>query len=128
MLSPKQPTLHRLRRSPRAKRHRIAAAYMAQRHHSRCVPALTGSRRRWGLDEPGEGMSNGPGGGVALQAYAPPAPPLTMPAVFADELEVQVVDERNGSRLVAVIELVSPRNKGRADARQTFAGKCAAYL
>jgi len=39
-----------------------------------------------------------------------------------------VRDERDDARLVAVIELVSPRNKDRPDARRAFAAKCAAYL
>ena len=37
--------------------------------------------------------TNGPGG-VAVQVYAPPAPLLVMPALFPDDLEVQV---RNGA-------------------------------
>jgi hypothetical protein len=77
--------------------------------------------------EPGEASTNGPGG-VALQTWAPPAPPLTMPADFPDEIEVQVRDMLDDARLVAVVELVSPRNKDRNDARRGFAGKCAAYL
>jgi hypothetical protein len=80
----------------------------------------------------GEELANGPvdgsGGGVAVQAYAPPVATLTMPATFPDELEVRVHDERDCARLVAVVELVSPRNKDRVDARRGFAGKCAAYL
>ena len=47
---------------------------------------------------------------------------------YPDNLEVQVVDEREGLRLVAVVELVSPRNKDRADARDAFTAKCSAYL
>ena len=35
---------------------------------------------------------------------------------------------QDGNRLVAVVELVSPSNKARPDARRGFAGKCAAYL
>ena len=51
-----------------------------------------------------------------------------MPAVFPDDLEVQVRDERDDARLVAVVELISPRNKDRADSRRAFAAKCASYL
>jgi hypothetical protein len=39
-----------------------------------------------------------------------------------------VRDERDDARVVAVVELVSPRNKDRPDARRGFAAKCAAYL
>jgi hypothetical protein len=83
-----------------------------------------------GPDEPGEGLGNGPAGagGVALQTWAPPAATMVLPAVYPDDLEVQVFDERDASRLVAVVELVSPRNKDRPDARRAFAAKCAAYL
>ena len=35
---------------------------------------------------------------------------------------------RRGMRLVAVVELVSPGNKDRAEHRQAFVTKCAAYL
>ena len=76
-------------------------------------------------DEP---SPNGPGGGVAVQTYAPPAATMVMPALYPDDLEVQVRDARDDARLVAVIELVSPRNKDRPDARRGFAAKCAAYL
>jgi uncharacterized protein DUF4058 len=76
-------------------------------------------------DEP---SSNGPGGGVAVQTYAPPAAAMVAPAVFPDDLEVQVRDARDDARLVAVVELVSPRNKDRPDARRAFGAKCAAYL
>ena len=75
----------------------------------------------------GEGESgNGPA--VSLQTWAPPVAALVMPAIFPDDLEVQVRDERDDARLVAVVELVSPRNKDRAESRRAFAAKCAAYL
>jgi hypothetical protein len=45
-----------------------------------------------------------------------------------DVFEVRIVDDRSGMRLVATIELVSPGNKDRADHRQAFVTKCAAYL
>ena len=72
--------------------------------------------------------SNGPGGGVAVQPYAPPVAALVLPGVFPDDTSVEVRDLDRGSRLVAVIELVSPANKARPDARRAFAAKCAAYL
>jgi hypothetical protein len=76
-------------------------------------------------DEP---SPNGPGGGVAVQTYAPPVATMVMPALYPDSLEVQVRDGRDDARLVAVIELVSPRNKDRPEARRAFAAKCAACL
>jgi hypothetical protein len=81
-----------------------------------------------GLSEPAEEEVNGPGGGVAVQAWAPPAVAMVMPAVFPDDIEVHVLDERADARLVAVVELVSPRNKDRPESRRAFAAKCAAYL
>ena len=82
-----------------------------------------------GQAEPGEDEGNGEaGGGVAVQTYAPPAVALVMPAVFPDNFEVQIRDERADARLAAVVELVSPRNQDRPEARRAFAAKCAAYL
>ena len=72
--------------------------------------------------KPEEGSPNGPGG-VGLQTWAPPAPPLTMPAAFPDEIEVQVRDMLDDARLVAVVELVSPGNKDRDGARHGFAAR-----
>jgi hypothetical protein len=57
-----------------------------------------------------------------------PAPTLTMPAVFPSGFEVRVFSAQGGPRLVAVIELVSPANKDRAESRRAFAVKCANYL
>jgi hypothetical protein len=72
-------------------------------------------------------QGNGEQGGVAVATYAPPAT-WTLETVFPDDIEVRVIDTRRGATLVAVIELVSPSNKDRADARDSFAAKCAAYL
>jgi hypothetical protein len=44
------------------------------------------------------------------------------------EYEVRAYDETEGRRLVAAVELVSPRNKDRADAREAFVSKCHALL
>jgi hypothetical protein len=67
-------------------------------------------------------------GGVAL--WAPPLPAATAPLDFRDPdvFEVQVIDEHEGPRLVAAIELVSPANKDRPANRRMFAVKCASYL
>ncbi|HTU92454.1 MAG TPA: DUF4058 family protein [Gemmataceae bacterium] len=73
---------------------------------------------------------NGSQGGVAVgvQTWAPPAAVQTVDIVFPDDIEVQVFDLRESKRLVGVIELISPGNKDRPEARRTFAAKCVAYL
>jgi hypothetical protein len=86
-----------------------------------------------------EGKGNGPApasstsqqGGVATLAapvWAPPAPALELPANFPDEVEVLVFSTEGGPTLVGAIELVSPGNKDRPDARRAFAIKCLSYL
>jgi hypothetical protein len=74
------------------------------------------------------GDGDGAAGGVAVQTWAPPVATMVLPFVYPDDLEVRVLDERDDARLVAVVELVSPRNKDRPEARRGFAAKCAAYL
>ncbi len=74
------------------------------------------------------GVANGNAGGVAVETWAPPAAALVMPAVFPDEVEVQVFRTTGGAVLVGAIELVSPGNKDRPEARRAFAAKCATYL
>jgi hypothetical protein len=80
------------------------------------------------LDEPVGG--NGPNGGVATAVWAPPQPPLVVPVDFAglEAFEVRVYDQDRARKLVAAVELVSPRNKDRAESRRAFLDKCAAYL
>jgi hypothetical protein len=71
------------------------------------------------------------GGGVATEvspAYAPPAPAAEWPAHFPDDVEVLVLGTEGGPTLAGAIELVSPRNKDRPEARRAFAMKCLAYL
>jgi hypothetical protein len=65
---------------------------------------------------------------LAPRVWTPPAPELTVPAVFADDFEVRVISTQSGPTLVAAIELVSPRNNDRPSARRAFAAKCAGYL
>jgi hypothetical protein len=72
--------------------------------------------------------TDGNAGGVAVQTWAPPATALVMPAVFPDEIEVQVFRRSGGATLIAAIDLISPRNKDYPEARRAFAAKCAAYL
>ena len=64
------------------------------------------------------------------QTWAPPAPglSLTVELPAADGVEVQVFADDGDPRLTAAIELVSPRNKDRPQARQAFAVKCVGYL
>jgi hypothetical protein len=81
-------------------------------------------------EQTAEQRSDGDGaaGGVAVQTWAPPVATMVLPFAYPDDLEVRVLDERDDARLVAVVELVSPRNKDRPDARRAFAARCAAYL
>ncbi len=69
-------------------------------------------------------------GGVAVAAWAPPKPTLTLEAELPDqdEYEVRVYDARHGRRLVAAIEIVSPSNKDRPESRRAFVAKVAALL
>src|SRR5213076_254279 len=60
--------------------------------------------------------------------WAPPATNLIVPAVFPDDIEVQVFSTVTGATLVAAVELVSPGNKDRPETRQAFAAKCVSYL
>src|SRR5262245_41980938 len=43
---------------------------------------------------------------LPAQVWSPPAPAVTVPAVFADDFEVRVFATRTGPTLVAAIELV----------------------
>lgn len=69
-------------------------------------------------------------GAVATAAWAPPRPSLVVPGDFADldRFGAQVFTDDEEMRLVAAVELVSPRNKDRAAARGAFVAKLASYL
>jgi hypothetical protein len=69
-------------------------------------------------------------GGAAPQAWAPPAPGLavTVELPAAGGVEVNVFADDGDPRLAAAVELLSPRNKDRPQARQAFAVKCVGYL
>jgi hypothetical protein len=71
-------------------------------------------------------------GGIAVAIekaiYSPPATTLSMPMSFPEEYRVEVRDTLRVSRILAVIELVSPGNKDDTESRETFAGKCLSYL
>jgi hypothetical protein len=58
-----------------------------------------------------------------------PAPAQTIPLpIISDIVEVLVFDRAGGPTLAGAIELVSPANKDRAEHRDAFVTKCAAYL
>ena len=65
---------------------------------------------------------------MQTQVWAPPKAVAVFPAVFPDDFAVHVFSSVAGPTLVAAIELVSPGNKDRDEARRAFAAKCAAYL
>lgn len=88
------------------------------------VEADVAEYRRDDGHETGHG-ANGPV--ATLPAVAPPAV-LTIPAVFPDDIEVEVRERRSGRALVGVIELVSPGNLDRPDARASFVAESVAYL
>lgn len=66
------------------------------------------------------------GGGISTLTAPPPA--ATLPAIFPDEIEVQISETRRSLRLSGVVEFVSPANKKEADERQAFLAKCVTYL
>lgn len=76
----------------------------------------------------GAGREAGATGTLAVKTWTPAAPQLTLPAIFPDTFEVQVISTETGPTLVAAIELVSPGNKDRPEHRRAFAIKCASYL
>lgn len=70
-----------------------------------------------------------PGTAPATGGWSPPAPTATVPfALVTDVVEVQVYAQEGGPRLAGAIELVSPRNKDRATAREAFVSKCVSYI
>jgi hypothetical protein len=82
-------------------------------------------------DEPARPERSGErAGGVAVAAWGPPKPTLTLETELPDqdEYEVRVYDARHGRRLVAAIEIISPSNKDRPERRRAFAAKVAALL
>ncbi len=67
------------------------------------------------------------GGRATLAALSPT---LTVEADLTeqDEYEVRIYDTERGRHLVAAVEIVSPSNKDRPNARELFVGKVAALL
>jgi hypothetical protein len=76
----------------------------------------------------GEVGNGSQGVAVKVQTWAPPAAAQTVDILFPDDIEVQVFDMRESKHLVGAIELISPGNKDRPEARRTFSAKCVAYL
>jgi hypothetical protein len=74
--------------------------------------------------------ANGRVGNGDMAVWAPPQPAFTAALDFAslDLFEVNVLNDEEGPKVVAAIELVSPANKDRAAHRHAFAVKCASYL
>ncbi len=73
------------------------------------------------------GATGGRNGSVATLPVAPPAQ-ATIPAIFPEEMEVQITERRRSLVLSAVIELVSPGNKKEKGERDAFIAKCVSYL
>jgi hypothetical protein len=71
--------------------------------------------------------ANGPG---SPQPWTPAAPGLAVTVEWpaTDEVGVEVFADDGDPRLVATVELVSPRNKDRPRSREAFAAKCAGHL
>ena len=86
-----------------------------------------GTYRRPTVDE---SICDAAKGGVAIAAYAPPKPTLTLEPQLPDQdvYEVRIYDSRRRRHLVAAIELVSPSNKDRPETRATFVAKMATLL
>src|SRR5262245_28462725 len=56
------------------------------------------------------------------------APPLTLPVGFADDFGVEVMTTDGTRRVIAAVELVTPRQKTSPEARRGFAAKCASRI
>jgi hypothetical protein len=92
-----------MRQLNRMLRPRYLAAF--QVHPGTQVEADVAEFDRGSTNEP---TGNG-AGGVAVAAWAPPAATLTLPALFPDDIEVQVIDTRDGATLV-VVDIVTNRS------------------
>lgn len=67
-------------------------------------------------------------GGVAVWAPPPPSVSATLDFAGLDVIEINIVNDEEGPKVVSAIELVSPANKDRTSHRHAFAVKCASYL
>jgi hypothetical protein len=77
--------------------------------------------------DPDAPVDAGAGGTATLTALSPT---LTVEADLSeqDEYEVRIYDTTRGRQLVAALEIVSPSNKDRPDAREVFIGKVVSLL
>jgi hypothetical protein len=66
--------------------------------------------------------------GPAAWQPAAPAVAVAIDPAIDESVRVEVRTDDGDPRLVAAVELVSPRNKDRPAARRAFAAKCAGYL
>ncbi len=62
------------------------------------------------------------------RTYSPPTPARTCTPVIPAETKVLVYQGTDQFKLIAAIDLVSPANKDRPEARQAFVAKCASYI
>ncbi|HEX3148680.1 MAG TPA: DUF4058 family protein [Gemmataceae bacterium] len=67
-------------------------------------------------------------GGTATSVVLAPTFTLEAEVGDQDEYEVRIYDTERGRQLVAAIEIVSPSNKDRPEARELFMGKVGALL
>jgi hypothetical protein len=69
-------------------------------------------------------------GGLAVATEAPPRPTFVADFDPTEQYayEVLVFDQERNRQLVAAVEIVSPANKDRPEARRAFVAKCAALL
>jgi hypothetical protein len=67
---------------------------------------------------------------IISTAWSPAAPSLTVETALGDfdEYEVRVYDAERDRHLVAAVEIISPANKDRPEARSQFVARCAALL
>src|SRR5581483_2285969 len=65
---------------------------------------------------------------VALWAPPNPSRTVVIEPGAQDVFELQVLSDKEGPRLVAAVELISPGNKDRPAHRQAFTVKCGSYL
>lgn len=108
--------------------HLLPAEYFAEFHVTRGTRVEVDVTTVTEPDWPDALHPDGAATAVETQVWAPPTPAAVFPAVFPDDFAVHLYSSAAGPILVGAIELVSPGNKDRDEARRAFAVKCAAYL
>lgn len=79
--------------------------------------------------EPGEEWAGfDPASDGALATAVAPPPTATGVPVFPDQFQIDIHSIREGMRLVAVLEFISPSNKDRPGSRRQFVDKCISYI